>query len=326
MKEDLISVIIPVYNTEKYLERCINSVINQTYKNIEIILIDDGSTDNSGKICDEYAKKFQEIVIIHQRNQGASVARNNGISKASGQYITFVDSDDMIEKNYVEYLYNLIKKYNVKMSIASYKTIFENGKYIDLGKKYSEKLMTTEEALDRLLKEQGFTVSPCSKMYHKSIFENIKFPAGKLFEDNGTIYKFIMECQTIAYGNETYYFYCIRSDSSTTSKFNIKKLDLIELTDNMCDDIEKEYPNLKETVEKKKITVRFSILRMIDLKETDTEVNAKRKEIENYIKKRRKYILKSKNMDKRDKMALISLMIGRRFFYLAWNIYCKIKH
>lgn len=326
MEEDLISVIIPVYNAEKYLRNCLDSVVNQTYHNIEIILVDDGSTDNSGNICDEYATAFKKIITIHQKNQGASSARNNGISKAKGQYITFVDSDDIIDGKYIEYLYNLIKKYNTKMSISSYKVISENGKSIDFGQDYMEKAISTEEALGRLLKEQGFTVSPCSKMYHKSLFESIKFPVGKLFEDNGTIYKFIMECNIVAYGNKSYYSYCRRLNSSTTSEFNIKKLDLIELTDIMCNDIEKKYPNLKETVEKKRITVRFSILRMMRLKEQDIEVNEKREEIEKYIKNRRKDILKNKSMDKRDKIALISLMIGRRFFYFAWNMYCKIKY
>ena len=323
---DLISIIVPIYNAEKYLENCINSILKQTYKNIEIILVNDGSTDNSGKICDEYKYKSDKIIVIHQPNQGASVSRNVGIDKAKGEYITFVDSDDEIQEKYIEYLYTLIKKYNTKMSIASYTIVSENNKKIDLGQGYQETILQTKDCLKRLLKEQGFTVSPCAKMYSIELFTNVKFPEGKLFEDNGTAYKFIMECDNIAYGNRSYYSYYRRSNSSTTSKFNLKKIDLIELTDQMCEEVLERYPELKETLEKKKIAVRFSILRMIKLNEKEKEVNEKRKEIERYIKDRKKYILKNKEMDKRDKLALICLMIGRRFFYFSWNIYCKIKY
>ena len=325
MKDYLISIVIPVYNVEKYLKNCIDSVLNQTYQNIEIILIDDGSIDNSGKICDEYAKISDKVVVIHQQNLGASCARNVGIEIANGKYITFIDSDDIVEKKYIEYLYNLVIKNNVKMAIASYKIISEHDKCIDIGDGYEEKILKTEECLDRLLKEKGFTVSPCSKIYSKELFEEIKFPEGKLYEDNGTIYKFIMKCDNIAYGNESYYLYYRRNNSSTMSKFNLRKLDLIELTDNMCNEIEEVFPNLVETTEKKRITVRFSVLRMMNLKE-DKITNKKRKEIEKFIKDRKIKIMKNKNMDTRDKIALICLLLGRRFFYFSWNVYNKIKY
>lgn len=325
MEKDLISIIIPIYNVEKYLKKCLDSIVNQTYKNIEIILVNDGSTDRSGEICDIYSNITDKIITIHQKNQGASIARNIGINKAKGKYITFVDGDDEVGNNYISYLYSLIKKNNTKMSIAAYTIISETGKKINLGKNFDEVIIDTETCLDRLLKEKGFTVSPCAKMYDKVLFENIKFPEGKLFEDNGTIYKLIMQCDKIAYGNESYYYYCRRDTSSTRSKFNLKKLELIELTDKMCDEIERSYPNLKNTLDKKRITVRFSILRMMNLRE-EKEINEKRVEIENYIKERKKQIMKNECMDKRDKMALISLMLGRRFFYFAWNIYCKVKY
>lgn len=324
--DDLISIIVPVYNVDNYLESCLKSIVNQTYNNIEIILVDDGSTDESGKICDDYCTKSCNISVIHQENQGASVTRNVGIKHANGEYIVFVDADDEVGEKYIEYLYYLIKKYNTKMSIAAYTIISKNNKKIDLGNGYKEEKLSTKQCLERLLKEQGFTVSPCAKMYEKSLFKDIKFPEGKLFEDNGTVYKFIMECNQIAYGNESYYYYYKRDNSSTTSEFNINKIDLIELTDKMCKDISNKYPDLEGTLEKKKITARFSILRMINLKEKNSEINEKRLEIEKYIKARKKYILNSKDMDKRDRFALISLIIGRRFFYFAWNLYCKIKY
>lgn len=324
--DDLISIIVPVYNVDRYLENCLKSILNQTYKNIEIILVDDGSTDESRKICDEYSSKSNNISVIHQENQGASVTRNVGVKHSKGKYVVFIDADDEVDEKYIEYLYYLIKKYNTKMCIAAYTIISQNNKKINLGFGYKEEKLSTKVCLQRLLKEQGFTVSPCAKMYERSLFKNIKFPEGKLFEDNGTAYKFIMECNEIAYGNESHYYYYKRDNSSTTSEFNINKIDLIELTDEMCNDILNKFPELEGVLEKKKITARFSILRMINLKEKDSKINEKRSEIEKYIKARKKYILNSKDMDKRDKFALISLLFGRRFFYFAWNLYCKIKY
>ena len=124
MDNELISIVIPIYNVEKYIEKCLDSVIKQTYKNIEIILVDDGSPDNCGKICDSYANNDKRIQVIHKENGGLSDARNVGIERANGKYITFVDSDDYIELDYIEYLYTLIKKYNTKISFCKVNVVF----------------------------------------------------------------------------------------------------------------------------------------------------------------------------------------------------------
>ena len=125
-EEPLISVIVPVYNVEEYLRICVDSIINQTYENLEIILIDDGSKDNSGKICDEYMKKDNRIIVIHQENKGVSVARNTGIQKASGKWVSFVDSDDWLEKNFVECLYENAIKYNSDVVFSGYNKVYKN--------------------------------------------------------------------------------------------------------------------------------------------------------------------------------------------------------
>lgn len=325
MKEDLISVVVPIYNVEEYLETCIKSIISQTYKNIEIILVDDGSPDNCGKVCDEYAQKDNRIKVIHKENGGLSDARNAGIDIAKGKYITFVDSDDDILTEYIEYLYGLIVNYKTKMSIASY-TIVSQKKHINIGKGYTEKLMNTKECLERMLCEDGFTISSCAKLYSKELFNEVKFPKGKLNEDNGTTYKLILQCDKIAYGNKSIYNYYKRENSIMTSKFNLSKMDLIELTDEMCDEIDNMYPDLVDTTVKKRITSRFSILRQILVNDLNKEQKQIEREIEKYIKQRKKIILKNKKMDKRDKMALITLILGKKVFMLTWKIYYKIKY
>lgn len=323
MDKELISVIIPVYNVQKYLEKCLNSVLNQTYKNLEILLIDDGSTDNSSKICEEYKLKDSRIKVFHKENGGLSSARNYGIKEAKGIYITFIDSDDDIEEDYIEYLYKLLKKYNTKMSICSYNVIKNNK--TNLGINLEEKLLSTEECLDNLLCEKGFTVSACAKMYEKKLFDDITFPLNKLCEDNGTTYKLIMKCSNIAYGNQAKYNYYIHNNSITTSSFNIKKLDLIELVDTMGEDIIKKYPNLINSVEKKKCNARFSILRQILENKNNKEYDYIRKDIIKYLKNKKKKILSNPKSTKKDKIAIILLLINENIFRIGWKVYLKLK-
>lgn len=325
-KEALVSIIVPVYNVEKYIEMCLDSVINQTYKNIEILLIDDGSTDNSGNICDKWQKKDKRIKTFHKENGGLSSARNYGIDRAKGDYLTFIDSDDTLELDYVEYLYNLIKKHDTDLSICPYTVIINETKKYDFGKNYDEELLDTDECLKRMLCEEGFTVSACAKLYKKELFDDIRYPLNKLCEDNGTTYKTIMKCSKIAYGNESKYNYFKRPNSIMTSKFNMKRLDLIELTDIMCDDIESKYSNIKSACDKRRMHSRFSILRQMINCKLNNEEEKKQKEIIKYLKKNKKIVFKNKEFDKRDKIALLSLLLGKTFFKISWNIYDKIRN
>ena len=164
MEEELISVILPIYNVEKYLEKCLKSVINQTYKNLEIILVDDGSKDNSPQICDEYAVKDKRIVVIHKSNGGLSDARNAGIEIAKGKYITLIDSDDYVEKDYVQFLYQLIKENNAEMSICSHTVLYTNGTRIE--KETGEHLvLDPKTTLEKILYDEGIDLSAWAKMY-----------------------------------------------------------------------------------------------------------------------------------------------------------------
>lgn len=319
--EELVSVIVPVYNVEKYLNRCIESILNQTYKNIEIILIDDGSTDNSGKMCDEYKIKDARIKVIHKENGGLSDARNVGLSTATGDYVTFIDSDDDIKFDYVEYLYDLIKKYDVKMSICSYNIVWPK-KIVNIGKYYEEKKLTKLESLSRLLCEKGFGVSSCAKMYKKDLFKNVTFPKGKLCEDNGTTYKLIDQCEFIAYGEIPKYNYYKRNDSIMNTNFKLEKLDLIELSDIMCDYLEK-YDELKEEIERKRFHCRSSILRQISESNNDKDYKTIIKKLMTDIKQLN--IKKNKYFSFRDKMALYSLKFGYVPFKICWKIYSKLR-
>lgn len=323
MKKELVSIVVPVYNVEKYLKKCVESIINQTYKNLEIVLVDDGSTDNSGKICDDYSISDERVKVIHKQNGGLSDARNVGIDNSTGKYITFVDSDDTIENDYVEYLYSLLKKYKTKLSICNYNVISKD-KIIPYIIEEKEMKMNKICALKELLCERLFSVSSCAKLYDIKLFKNVRFPVGKLCEDNGTTYKLIEKCDCISYGSKSKYNYYKRENSIMTSNFNERKFDLIYLVDQMKNELEPKYPELSDEILKKQILARFSILRQIVL--SDYNNDTKTNQIIDFLKQHSNFILKSNIVSKREKIALITLYFGKNFFKNSWIIYTKIKY
>ncbi|MGN1277202.1 MAG: glycosyltransferase family 2 protein [Floccifex sp.] len=238
-----ISVIIPVYNVEKYIQSCIKSVIDQTYSDIEILLVDDGSTDKSGIICDEYAACDSRITVVHQKNAGLSAARNRGISEASCDYITFIDSDDYIAPDYIERLYRGLLESNAQICICDYKKVDEEIEIEGLG--YSCDItgalvkLSNKQALENVYTGDfhGVDFISVAKLYDKRLFldNGISFPVGKIHEDAFTTYKLLYLSERISYVDKEMYFYRIRRGSITTSAFSIKKLDKLEATRGECD-------------------------------------------------------------------------------------------
>ena len=212
MHKELISIIVPVYNVEKYVEKCINSIINQTYKNLQIILVDDGSKDNSGKICDEFKLKDNRIEVIHKNNGGLSDARNAGLKLAKGDYIGFVDSDDYIEADMYETLYNLIKKNNSDISIVSFYEMY-NGKVIGVRKSNELLEFSKIEAIKELLIDTRIQSYAWNKLFKKSLFENIEFPTNKNFEDIATTLLLFEKANKVTLLEEPKYYYLRRDDS-----------------------------------------------------------------------------------------------------------------
>lgn len=210
--EKLISIIVPVYNVEKYLERCVNSIINQTYKNIEIILVDDGSKDNSGKMCDELKQKDDRIKVIHKENGGLSDARNAGLKIATGEYIGFVDSDDYIKEDMFETMYNLSKNHNAEISIVSF---YELYKEKVIGVRDSKKLEELDKigAIKELLIDTKIQSYAWNKLFKKELFDGIEFPTNKNFEDIATTLLLFERANKIVLLEDPKYYYIRRDDS-----------------------------------------------------------------------------------------------------------------
>lgn len=224
--EEIISVIVPIYNVKLYLKECLESIINQSYKNLEIILVDDGSNDGSESICDEYKEKDTRIKVIHQENKGLAVARNVGIDNSKGEFLTFIDSDDYIHKDMIRILHDNIKKYNADISICNY----SNNEDLRVDNIGDIKLFCTlEEMLGQLYNEYGICFGTAwGKLYKRNVFDNIRYPENKKYEDTFIIHRIYGNVAKLVFSNNKLYYYRVRKDSLVNSKYSLKNLDEIE--------------------------------------------------------------------------------------------------
>ena len=247
MIQPRISIIVPIYKVEAYLVQCVESIRDQTIHDIEIILVDDGSPDRCGLMCDEYAQKDSRIRVVHKENGGLSSARNAGIKVASGEYIGFVDSDDYIAKDMFEKLYDACLRSNTLISACNYFYVFDEKISF---KEESEKLfvMSNEEFFKKILTEDGrIEMVAWNKLYHKSVFEKMDevFPEGKLFEDLGSMYKFVFSVKKIAYIDKGMYYYRrFRPGAITATTYSTREVDRIEMGNHMTEYVREKAPGI----------------------------------------------------------------------------------
>lgn len=220
----MITVIVPVYKVEKYLNRCVDSILTQTYQDFEILLVDDGSPDNCGKICDEYAEKDSRIFVIHQKNGGLSAARNTGLNwfyeQNRSYYITFVDSDDWLHPDYLNILINSITENDVKISVCNYKRVIDEIPHENYDNIEYE-LTSPEDFLVNHFWQYNYA---WGKLYHKSVFNDVRYPVGKNFEDTFTTYKVLHKCEKIAYTELQLYYYLLNEQGITRSPWKPSEL------------------------------------------------------------------------------------------------------
>lgn len=322
-KAPLISVIVPVYNVKQFLERAVKSIINQTYQNLEIILVDDGSTDGSGSLADRLTNLDRRIQVIHQKNQGLSAARNVGIEASKGKFLTFVDSDDEIEPDFLETASKMIKTEKTKLAICSFAEVFGNGEKHNFYAEKAPETLDQAACLTKMLLEQGFTLMACGKLYARELFQEVEFPVGKLYEDVGTTYKTILECDKIAISYAPKYLYYQNQTSIIHQKFASKNLALIELTDQMCDGLEAHFGSnmpaeLEYAIKVRRMHARFSILRMLPMGHSHKEL---KRELIGYLRTHKNDVLDNPVSSKRDKIAMQTLLLGFPVFKMAWKTY-----
>lgn len=282
--EELVSVIVPVYKVEKYLDKCISSIVNQTYKNLEIILVDDGSPDNCPQICDEWVKKDTRIKVIHKPNGGLSSARNTGLDICKGEYICFVDSDDWIEPNYVHELYTTLHQNNADMSICGISNINEQGKEIRHITPIAKSYYSNDEKFNLIAEKSIMVVIAWNKMYKKKIWKNLRYPLNKINEDEFVLFDLINNTENgISVTFQNLYNYLNRSNSITHNSNSNGIFDALTAFKERYSKVSSSY--LKDVVGLQILSYYIALYRRFHKNPIIKEVRAKYKKDYKYFKR-----------------------------------------
>jgi len=257
----LISVIVPVYNVEKYLDECLESIVAQSYRHLEILVVDDGSTDHSGEMCDRWAERDERIKVIHQPNGGLSAARNTALDVMTGELVMMVDSDDVIHPQAAQLLLELLQRYDADMAIAHQLSFTSSEALVfpTLQKDSRTRCYGKDKAMLAILYQHGLTHSPCGRLYRASVFKDVRYPVGKLYEDIAVIYPLMMKCERIAAIDEYLYGYRQRT-SSITGYFSPRRVDIIDTLEKLETQIEHENPQYLSAVRSRLLSAYFNIL------------------------------------------------------------------
>lgn len=325
MQNPLITVIVPVYKTEKYLPRCIDSIVNQTYKNLEIILVDDGSPDNSGNLCDEIAKTDSRIKVIHKQNGGLSSARNAGLDIMTGDYVAFVDSDDFIELNMYELLLELLLSTNSQIAESGIVCDYPNGEHRYFNPDFSADsksiAFSTTEALKELMIAKKVTNSACDKLFEKTIFEDLRFTEGIILEDFDLMPRCIEKASSVCYTPLPLYHYIMTEQSIMRGEFRENRFTETDISRRHIDYYKYNHPEIWEYALAKHIML---CLVLIYASSNDDRFKEKRNQLINDVKKS-KLSEVFKFLDRNTKIKYIFAKANISMFILLMNIWNKNK-
>lgn len=311
----LVSIIIPVYMVEKYINECIESIVKQTYTNIEIILVDDGSKDRCPQICDDWAKRDDRIKVIHKTNGGLSDARNVGLDKAEGKYVAFLDSDDFVSMRWIEEMLNVALDFNADV-VACGRYIYKSGECSPVHCLPEIKLFTPEQAIGEILLGRELEEAAWDKLYKKELFESRRFPVGEINEDIVTIPYIIEECHAIYHVGKPLYYYRQTTEGITKSGYNSKKSIYLKHIKEIKNHVEKKYPTLKEEVSVFVGRYSYALLLQLSLNKNDCKKYKKDYKIYlRFLRQNTRSLLMTDCLGIKDKIQII-LIDGNVFSYL----------
>lgn len=319
MEKPLISVIVPAYNVEKFIGKCIDSILRQSFKDFEVLLIDDGAKDSTPEICDACAKKDSRIKVYHKENGGLSDARNYGIDRMQGKYVTFIDSDDYVDSGYFEYLYGLItQEEDIQIAICGKKSVREDENASPDPETFHE-IITGERAVQKMLCGYGSGHSAWGKLYSANLWKTVRYPKGKIYEDYATTYRVMALVDKAAWGNAAMYFYVQHIESIMHQKCSRRSLSLVDIADEETEFIVKKWPALKQEALARKVTSELKCLQNI--------LNAKNEEFDDYkqkivedVRRHKGELLASKKVALKTKIKIIALLLGERTFGFIYNL------
>ncbi len=314
----LISVIVPVYNVKPYLGRCINALIEQEYSEIEIILIDDGSSDGSGEICDKYSVKDSRIKVIHKENGGLSDARNIGIEVAKGDIFTFVDSDDWVSDDYLSIMYENMKRYDSDISGCRFQYVSDSERIDSRKVKEDVRLWDSQDALRAMLQQDGYTTSACGQLYSRELFDGIRFPIGKYYEDFATVYKLIHKARRIVHSGDRLYYYYKRRGSIQNEKYNDKHFIEFVFAKEVFEFIKVTYPEIIYAARERLVGICFHLILMMD---KNQRKNSDEKELFDTIRDNRRILIKDARTSKKVRMGCLLSYGGISFVELVYKLF-----
>lgn len=317
---DQISIVVPVYNVENCLSYCVESLRQQTYKNIEIILVDDGSTDSSGEICDQYAREDDRIKVLHIENGGLSNARNTGVKESSTDWIVFIDSDDYYDHRAIEYLVELRDKYRVDLVATPVIEVrnYENSDFLgDFREKYSGKL-DRRTALEQMFYGNYVGTHSGGKLYKKEILLRFPYPNGMLYEDLALAYEHIASCENIAVSALNLYKYYRRPGSIVNSKYSDRLLDFYKAMEWNRSYVERDYSGDRDMIRALNVRYVFNGLHIVHAmlsSDMYAEVNKIRKEYIQYFKD----VIPNSNVTKKNKLKYILFLVSAKLYNTIRN-------
>ena len=287
VNDSLVSIIVPIYNAEKYLDSCIQSVLRQTYTNWELILIDDGSTDKSGRIAEEYGFADERITVFHQKNLGVSLARNQGIDEATGNYVVFLDADDELIEDCLAKTVNIAEETNADV-VA--------GRSCENQELFQDRIIWTgAEALENSLKDHLFTYSACAKLIRREFIGKTRFtPDIRINEDSYFVFQLLCKQNVFVLTNDVIYFYRANSESSSRTVFSEKYFDILKVSDFKYKKIEEQFPQMHDLAKNMLLKARMNVLRILAVRTRDEYRDVEKKLLEYILDNKEDYIPSSK--------------------------------
>ncbi len=309
----LISIIVPVYKVEEYLDKCIESLVNQTYANLEIILVNDGSPDRCSDICEKWKKKDNRIIVLNKENGGQSDARNAGMKIAKGLYFIFADSDDYVSKDYVEYLYKILESTGADIAVGKMENFLE-GSSPKIVKSDSNYILTLNsiEAIQDFLYEKHFATNVTAKIYKKELFDGIEFPKGKKYEDLYVLYKIVSKCNIVVYGNNSIYYYMIRHNSTIGTLDPLKNKDFLLAAKEVHAYVLNHCKTIKKAADFKLFQAAIEMFVHLPLKDKNHEQKCYREELWKYVRKYRLQIVTDHNCKLKYRILAFVSFFGQR--------------
>jgi glycosyltransferase involved in cell wall biosynthesis len=308
-----ISIIVPIYKVESYLRQCIDSIITQIYTNLEIILVNDGSPDNCGAICDEYAKKDKRIKVLHKKNGGVSSARNAGLNVASGEYLAFVDSDDWIESDMVEVLYQAIKISNADISCCNYYLAYTNSNKV-LNDTNETLIFNREQAIKQTLLNKYIFCSVWGKLFKKNLFDTVRFPLSISYgEDAAVMIDILSVIEHVASINIPKYYYRQRKGSLIHITYNSKIIEVLDTAKKLLKIAEYNYPNILKFAEAGLLRTNLDVLSRMIFNKYYTCMPEYIK-ILSELRKNFRFMIKSEVLSRNEKIKIIAVKINIRLY------------